>query len=135
MTCQPVRVWFGILMVAEAITLAIAATLHFDASIPLGFATIKGVHEPSAAGPELVIAAVLVLAAVPVFAGWASARRIAVGATWFAALGVILGLSITARGNGPATVPNVTYHSCLLAVLVTGLILLHRSAGTTIRSE
>jgi hypothetical protein len=47
-----------------------------------------------------------------------------VAATWFAVAGVILGLSITASGDGPAKAPNVAYHVCLLAVLVTGLIAL-----------
>lgn len=36
--------------------------------------------------------------------------------------GVILGLSITASGDGAAKVPNVTYRAWLLAVLVTGLV-------------
>lgn len=116
------------LMLIEAGTLAVAAILHLGAHIPLGFLTVRGTHESDAAFPELIIAAVLLAGSVAVFRFPDRARRAALAATWFAAAGVILGLSITTSGDGPAKAPNVAYHVCLLAVLVTGLIALLRDA-------
>jgi hypothetical protein len=121
-----VRKRFGVLMLIEAGTLVVAAVLHLGAHIPLGFLTVRGTHQSDAAFPELIIAAVLVAGSVAVFRFPGRARPAALAATWFAVAGVILGLSITASGGGPAKAPNVIYHVCLLAVLVTGLIALLR---------
>jgi hypothetical protein len=121
-----VRRGFGVLMLVEAGTLAIAAILHLGVHIPLGFLTVRGTHQSNAALPELIIAAVLALGSAAVFRFPGQARRTALAATCFAVAGVILGLSITASGDGPAKVANVTYHACLLAVLVTGLVALLR---------
>lgn len=121
-----VRRGFGVLMLIEAGTLVVAGILHLGAHIPLGFVTVRGTHQSDAAFPELIIAAVLVAGSVAVLRFPDRARLAALAATWFAVAGVILGLSITASGGGPAKAPNVTYHVCLLAVLVTGLIALLR---------
>jgi hypothetical protein len=121
-----VRRGFGVLMLIEAATLAVAAILHLGAHIPLGFLTVRGTHQSDAAFPELLIAAVLAAGSVAVFRFPDRARWAALAATWFAVAGVILGLSITASGDGPAKAPNVAYHVCLLAVLVTGLLALLR---------
>jgi peptidoglycan/LPS O-acetylase OafA/YrhL len=123
-----VRRGFGVLMLVEAGTLAVAAILHLGAQIPLGFLTVRGTHQPDAAFPELIIAAALVAGSWAVFRFPDRARRAALAVNCFAVAGVILGLSITASGDGPAKAPNVAYHACLLAVLVTGLIALLRDA-------
>jgi multisubunit Na+/H+ antiporter MnhG subunit len=89
---------------------------------------VRGTHQSDAAFPELIIAAVLVAGSVAVFRFPDRARRAALAASWFAVAGVMLGLSITAGGDGPAKAPNVAYHVCLLAILVARLAALLRDS-------
>ena len=60
---------------------------------------------------------------------WAPApwpRRALVGAQAVAAGGVLIGLFTIAVGVGPRTLPDVTYHLGILAVLVGGLAFARR---------
>lgn len=123
----------GLLMILAAVTLGVASYLHRQGHIPLGFTEIRGESFYGASIPEAVIAFVLVigaalyLAAAPagrVSATRRRARRIALAATGFAIAGTVYGITVTI-GRGQA--PDIVYHSCLMAILLTaGTLLLRR---------
>ena len=100
-------------MAAETATFLIASCIHF------------GIGFDDAAGPELLIAAIL---------GWASAvllrgrggRGLALGATGFATFGTIVGLTIIATGKQDA--PDLAYHSAILVALALTLTALLRAS-------
>src|SRR2546423_14223990 len=79
----------GRLMLAEAVTFAIASILHF------------GVAESfiAAAIPEAIIAVVLAVGAVSIMRRPAGSWWIAMGTTLFALAGVIIGLSVILGGR------------------------------------
>jgi len=106
----------GRLMLAEAVTFAIASTLHF------------GVAESfiDAAIPEAIIAVVLGAAAIAVMRRGAGSLGLALAATLFALAGVIIGLSVII--GGPVSRPiDLAYHATILVALVGTVVLLLRS--------
>jgi hypothetical protein len=118
---------YAVLLLAEAATFGIASYLHLDGNIPLGFAIITGEHFSRASIPEAIIGAVLaagaaVVAAVP---GWG--RTAALGATGFAALGVLAGLGFVLTSSRPHIAADVAYHLTMLLVLLAGLVALVRT--------
>ena len=103
----------GRLMLAEAVTFAIASTLHF------------GVAESfiDAAIPEAIIAVVLGAAAIAVMRRGAGSWGLALTATLFALAGVIIGLSVII--GGPVSRPiDLAYHATILVALVGTVVLL-----------
>jgi len=106
----------GRLMLAEAVTFAIASILHF------------GVAESfiDAAIPEAIIAVVLGAAAIAVMRRGAGSWGLALAATLFALAGVIIGLSVII--GGPVSRPiDLAYHATILVALVGTVVLLLRS--------
>ena len=106
----------GRLMLAEAVTFAIASILHF------------GVAESfiDAAIPEAIIAVVLGAAAIAVMRRGAGSWGLALAATLFALAGVIIGLSVII--GGPVSRPiDLAYHAIILVALVGTVVLLLRS--------
>lgn len=120
----------GLLMLLAAITLGVAAYLHRNGHIPLGFAEIRGESFYDASIPEAVIAFVLAVgAAVYLTASPAArasaargqARRVALAASTFAIIGVAYGMTVTISDG---RVPDIIYHSCLMAILLIAEALL-----------
>jgi hypothetical protein len=113
-------------MLAEAVTFGVASYLHLDGRIPLGFTTITGEHFSRASLPEAVIGAVLAVGAVVVAASPRWARTAALGATSFAALGVLVGLGFVLTSSRPHIAVDLAYHLTMLIVLLAGLVVLVR---------
>jgi hypothetical protein len=112
----------GTVMALEALTFAIASVLHFNATIPLGFTTIHGESFVGAAIPEAIIAGVMLGAAITVLAAPHGSWGIALGASLFATLGVLIGLSVILRGH-VSRPSDVTYHTMILVALVGTIVL------------
>ena len=106
----------GRLMLAEAVTFAIASILHF------------GVAESfiDAAIPEAIIAVVLGAAAIAVMRRGAGSWGLALAATLFALTGVIIGLSVIIGGSVSRPI-DLAYHATILVALVGTVVLLLRS--------
>jgi hypothetical protein len=106
---------FRLLLLGEAATFALAAAVHYGA-------LLEGYDHLKAAIAETVIAAVLLagLVATTLTEG-RRARRAALAAQAFAAVGVGVGLFTIAAGPGPRTVLDVVYHLVVLGVLLAGL--------------
>ena len=103
----------GRLMLAEAVTFAIASILHF------------GVAESfiGAAIPEAIIAVVLGAAAIAVMRRGAGSWGLALAATLFALAGVIIGLSVII--SGPVSRPiDLAYHATIFVALIVTVVLL-----------
>ena len=103
----------GRLMLAEAVTFAIASILHF------------GVGETfiGAAIPEAIIAIVLGVGAIAVIRRPAASWWLALGTTLFALLGVIIGLSVILGGRVSRPV-DLAYHATIFVALVITVVLL-----------
>ncbi|WP_454905263.1 hypothetical protein [Variovorax gossypii] len=104
------RAW----MLAEALTLGVASTVHAGYLVP-------GHAHAHARIAEAVIATVLVLASVETWLRPAHARRAAIFGQGFALLGTLVGLGTIVAGIGPGSTGDVVYHALLLAILVAGL--------------
>jgi hypothetical protein len=113
-------------MLAEAATFGVASYLHLDGRIPLGFTTITGEHFSRASIPEAIIGAVLAVGAAMVVVAPSRARTVALGATGFAALGVLAGLGFVLTSSRPHIALDVAYHLTMLLVLLAGLVALVR---------
>ncbi len=119
MKAQPVTpanrssILIGRLMLAEAVTFAIASILHF------------GVGETfiGAAIPEAIIAVVLGAGAIAVTRRPAGSWWLALATTLFALLGVIIGLSVILGGRVSRPL-DLTYHASILVALVITVVLL-----------
>jgi hypothetical protein len=105
-------------MVVEAASFCVAAALHLDARISLGFGTFSGESAATAAVPELIVALVLLLGAGVVLLRPDEARQVASVATGFAIFGVLVGLVTIALGVGPRTVPDLLYYVGMMIVLL-----------------
>ena len=108
-----------LLLLFEASTFAVAATIHFGA-------LVQGYGHRKAGIAETVIAVVLLTGLVLTWSGSPWPRRAAIGAQAFAICGVLVGLFTIAVGVGPRTVPDVAYHLAILAVLAVGLAIAAR---------
>jgi hypothetical protein len=112
------------LMTFEAATLAIFAVLHLVGALAPGSGSSNG----SGAGvAEAIICLVLVLGLRAFVRSPARGRRIALGATCFAILGFIVGLTFTVRG-GPAV--DLIYHLTMFPILIVTALLLGRGVGS-----
>jgi hypothetical protein len=109
------------LMALEAISLAAASSLHFAGLVHGRTSSF----DPDAAGiAEAVIGAVLGAAAAALFRGGIRARPIGIGASSFALVGFLVGISETARGGHA---PDIAYHATVIPLLILGLTLLVRT--------
>jgi heme A synthase len=111
-------------MLAEAATLGIASYLHRDGRIPLGFTVIHGEQFAAASIPEAVIGAVLAVGAAVVLSAPLRARRTAVFTTGFGIFGFIVGTIFVLTSGRPDITIDLAYHSILLVVLITTLVML-----------
>lgn len=110
---------FGVLMLVEAASLAVMATLHLTGTLDPGS---HGAYQAGYAGiAEAIIGVVLLAGALTVFRAPGRARPVAVWTTAFAVLGFALGISITIRG-GQAI--DIGYHATVLPILLISLVLL-----------
>jgi len=103
----------GRLMLAEAVTFAIASILHF------------GVAETfiGAAIPEAIIAVVLGAGALAVMRRTASSWWVGLATTLFALAGVIIGLSVILGGRVSRPF-DLAYHATIFVALVVTVVLL-----------
>lgn len=115
---------FGLVMLAEAVTLGMASYLHGDGRLPLGFTVIHGEQYAAASVPEAVIGAVLAAGAAVVLTVPARARWAAVFATGFGVFGFIVGTIFVLTSGRPSVTIDLTYHGILLTVLITTLVML-----------
>ena len=120
------------LMLAEAVTLAIASIVHFGVVIPLGVVTLD---DPFAGAriPEAIIAVVVAVAALSLLTRWAGAWWLALAATIFAIAGVLVGVSIVLFGTVSRTGDLIYHFSLLVALLVTVVLLFTPAARHAIR--
>jgi hypothetical protein len=113
-------------MILESTTLAAASALHLS-----GFVHGRSVpYNATGAGvAEAVIGAVLFCAAVAMLHRPGRARAVGLGATGFAFVGFLVGLSFTTLGGH---VPDIAYHVTLLPVFAaTIIVLLRMGKGAT----
>ena len=103
----------GRLMLAEAVTFAIASILHF------------GVAESfiGAAIPEAIIAVVLGAGAVAVMRRGTGSWWIGLATTLFALAGVIIGLTVILGGRVSRPI-DLAYHATIFVALVITVVLL-----------
>ncbi|HEV8687658.1 MAG TPA: hypothetical protein VGQ84_10315 [Gaiellaceae bacterium] len=111
------------LLLFEAATFAVAASIHFGA-------LLDGYEHTKAGRAESVIAVVLLAGFALTWAGPRRARLATIGTQGFAILGVCVGLFTIAVGVGPRTVLDVVYHVAIVAVLAIGLAIALREPAT-----
>jgi hypothetical protein len=107
-------------MTGEAVTFLLAASIH------RGF-LVGGYQHLAAATGESVIGFVLLIALLLTWIRPGSTRLFGLLGQGFAFLGTVVGLFTIAIGVGPRTVPDVTYHTVILAVLAWGLVTTYRA--------
>lgn len=99
----------------EGITFTIAALTHFG--------VLLGGYEHHLAGrAESVIGIVLLAGLALTWIRPAWTRGIGLAVQAFALFGTFVGIFTIIVGIGPRTIPDVTYHVCIVIVLVSGLI-------------
>jgi hypothetical protein len=111
-----------------------AATFFIASSIHGGF-LIHGYAHRAAHVAETVIGMVLLAGLAVTWIGGVWVRRAGLGAQAFALLGTLVGLLTIALGVGPRTVPDVAYHILIVAVLISGLFVSARRAGTLLPEQ
>jgi hypothetical protein len=104
----------------EAATFVLASLIHAGVFI-------SGYEHPQARIAEGVIAAVLLAGLILSFVRQEWTRSIGLVAQGFAFLGTLVGVFTIAVGVGPRTVPDITYHILILAVLGWGLVIAARA--------
>lgn len=117
-----------VLVVIEAATFWVAASIHLGAALPFGISEpriLPAAIVEGLAGLFLAGGAFAVIARKP----WAWSATLA--ANLFALFGVTLGILALALGNGPSTNLNGVYHRVMLAVLVVCILLLLTPTGRT----
>jgi hypothetical protein len=112
------------LMIIEAATLAVMATLHLagklDGSNPF---------DPTRAGvAEALIGVVLFTGALGLLRSWPYAWAVALGANVFAVVGFLVGLTRTTQGGGAI---DIAYHVTILPLLLLTVVLLLRGRRRT----
>lgn len=104
----------------EASTLAITAALHLAGGMPDEPKRFSGT---SAGIAETIIGLVMAFAAGELFRRSEGARSLALGATIFAIVGFLIGLSFTIRSGAPI---DLAYHATMLPILVATTLALSR---------
>lgn len=121
--------WIAGLMAFEAATLAVFAVLHVSGALHPGSGASNGY---GAGFAEAIICVVLVLGLRAFARSPARGRLAALGATVFAIVGFIVGLTFTV--NGGATV-DLVYHATMFPVLIITALMLGRGAGAAALGE
>jgi hypothetical protein len=118
-----------ILVIVEAATFGLMASLHQGVQIPLGFMVIAQPRILPATIVETLCGLSLVMAALAGFLGWRWAWVATVAAHVFSIGGVALGMAALAAGRGPQTQLNSTYHLTIMLVMLATLALLATPIG------
>jgi hypothetical protein len=121
---SPVRWVAAGVMLSEALTFLIAASLHRGFQIPLGIVTLAEPMIGPASIVETTCGLALGIAAVTVLSGSRWGWLTAVVAHLISAGGVVLGIVALNAGRGPRTASNDAYHLTILTALAIGLVLL-----------
>jgi peptidoglycan/LPS O-acetylase OafA/YrhL len=113
------------LMAFEAITLAIAATLHLSGHVH----GRSQPFNPDRAGiAEAMIGIALAAGAIAMASAPSKARTIGLVLNGLATVGFLNGLTMTARGGD---LPDIAYHLVVLPVLIASFIVLLRAKDLT----
>jgi len=111
------------LMAFEAATLAVFAVLHLSGALKPGSGSSSG---DGAGFAEAIIWLVLVLGLRALVRSPARGRVAALGATCFAIVGFIVGLTFTVHGGAAV---DLIYHLTMFPVLIVTALMLARGAG------
>lgn len=112
-----------ILILAEALTFAVASLLHLGLAVPIAAALGEALM-PQAGVPEGIIGLVLLGGAVASFARGRASWAIVLGTHLFAIGGTLVGMASLAAGLAPRTDANEIYHRVIIVVLVVVTALL-----------
>jgi hypothetical protein len=107
--------------------LGLEAALFGSAALMHRGVLLQGYEHSSAAIAETVIALVLLAGLLATIIAPRSNRVIGLACQAFALLGTFVGLFTIAIGIGPRTPLDVALHSGMIALLVTGLVVVSRS--------
>ncbi len=113
-----------VVIVLEALTFLIAASLHSGAQIPFLSAVLQEPKIIDAVIVEGLCGLFLAISAYAIFAGKDWAWQAAIAAHIFSIAGVLLGMIALAHGLGPTTEVNYIYHRVILVTLVAVLLML-----------
>lgn len=114
----------GAVMLVEAATFLLFASLHLGLQVPLGFATLAEPPIQPATIVETVCGLALAGAGITVLLGSRRGWLAAVAAHLVSVAGVTLGIVALNAGRGPRTASNDAYHLAILTALAVGLVLL-----------
>lgn len=119
----PVTIVVATLLGLATLTFVAASVIHFGVQLPLGVVTIYDPFQ-GAAIPEAIIAAVLAGGLVTVLTRARAAWAVALGATIFGVLGVIVGVSVI-LGRQLGRSGDLAYHVTMLVelLLTVGVLL------------
>ncbi len=112
--------WIALLMILEALSLAVASSLHLAGLVHGRASSFDGTDAGIA---EVLIGVVLAGAAVVMLRAPHRARRVGLAATAFAIVGFLIGVGESARGGHA---PDIAYHLTLLPVFIVSLVVLWR---------
>jgi hypothetical protein len=101
-------------LLLEGVSFLVAGLIHFGV-------LVEGYQHRAAAVAETSIAVVLLVGWGLTWVWPGQSRAIGLATQAFALLGTLVGLFTIAIGVGPRTLPDVTYHVAIVAVLVWGL--------------
>ncbi len=101
--------------------------LFLAAVLVHGGVIVKGYEHGKAASAEAVITAVLTAGLIIGASRPFAARTAALCVQGFALLGVCVGVAMILTGVGPSTVPDLTLHATMIALLIAGLVAASRS--------
>lgn len=90
---------------------------------------IQGYEHREAVIAESVIGTVLFVGLAMTRIRSRSAFSIAAGVQAFALVGTFVGIWTIVAGIGPRTLPDIVYHTVIVLVLMTGLVVAWRSRG------
>jgi hypothetical protein len=117
----------------KVMTKAIRLFLFFEGASFIGAALVhfgvllRGYEHSKAGTAESVIGTVLVAALAATWIRPQSTRKIGLAAQAFALFGTLVGLVTIAIGIGPRSAPDLAYHTSIILVLITGLIVAARA--------
>ncbi len=99
----------------ECVAFILAALTHFGI-------LVNGYEHQKAGTAESVIAFVLLIGLILTLIRPHSPPRIGLAVQGFALVGTLVGILTIVIGIGPRTLPDITYHIVIVAVLVWGLV-------------
>ncbi|MBI5473823.1 MAG: hypothetical protein HY961_15910 [Ignavibacteriae bacterium] len=109
-------------LAVETFGFMLAALVHFGV-------ILQGNEHERARIPESIIALVLLIGLVLISFRPALTRRISFAVQGFALLGTLVGVFTIIVGIGPQSAGDIVFHVCIVALLVTGLILTKRTTA------